>query len=89
MKSIILKGSNDSAAIWRVEFKVPTSENPVYRYFGSEEKALKADNIFQQSGKLLESDEVDPTWSSFDDPLPNVINESFTFYDARLGFTYD
>ena len=90
MKSIILKGSNDSASIWRVEFEVSTSENPVYRYFGSKEKALEAHKLFKQSGKLLESDDgVEPTWSSFDDPLPNVMNESFTFYDARLGFTYD
>ena len=90
MKAIILKGSNDSASIWRVEFEVPTSENPVYRYFGSKKKALEAHKLFKQSGKLLESDDgVEPTWSSFDDPLPNVINESFTFYDARLGFTYD
>ena len=90
MKSIILKGSNDSAAIWRVEFEVSTTQDSVYRYFGSKEKALEAHKLFKQSGKLLESDDgVDPTWSSFDDPLPNVINESFTFYDARLGFTYD
>ena len=90
MRSIILKGSNDSAAIWRVEFEVSTTQDAVYRYFGSKEKALEAHKVFKQSGKLLESDDgVDPTWSSFDDPLPNLINESFTFYDARLGFTYD
>lgn len=87
MKSIILKGS---AEIWRVEFEISTTQDAVYRYFGSKEKALEAHKLFQQSGKLLESDDgVDPTWSSFDDPLPNVINKSFTFYDARLGFTYD